>query len=140
MPRHGITTSHKAYNTTLAFMLRVKRHRNQESAHPLDTSSTFPPQTELSLHGRAEHSPTVSSAVCVAWQPGQKFMVMFWVIGQGQEGGGRAIGGGCVVTVWRFRLCSAGLGSATEVRRVRGWHQTWGSSRFRVLRREGGGG
>lgn len=37
-----------------------------------------------------------------------------------------AIGGGCVVNVWGFRLCPAGLESASEVRRVIGGHQTWG--------------
>lgn len=41
-----------------------------------------------------------------------------------------AIGGDCVVTVWGFRLHPAGLGSASEVRRVRGGHQTWGSLWF----------
>ena len=42
-----------------------------------------------------------------------------------------AIGGGCVVTVWGFRLSPAGLGSASEVRNERGGHQTWGSLWFR---------
>lgn len=41
-----------------------------------------------------------------------------------------AIGGGCVVNVWGFGLRPAGLGSASEVRRVIGGHQTWGSLWF----------
>lgn len=81
------------------------------------------PPRRLSLHGRA-----VTSAVWARWQPRQKFMLMFWVIGLGQEGGGRwwwlcgNCGGFQAASSWPWIWL---WGQESE----RG-HQSWGSLWF----------
>lgn len=72
----------KPQNTTVGFMSHEKCHCNPECS-PLSTSSTFFPHTELSLHGQAGSDCKLCCVGCLA--AGQRFMVMFWVIGQGQE-------------------------------------------------------